>query len=59
MLKKYLEAIEEKGIKWEVVPPSNHHRNLAEKAIQMMKYSALGEGYNVLLLRYTRTEPQL
>ena len=34
---KYLKAIEEHGITWELVPPSNHRRNLAERAIQIGK----------------------
>ena len=34
---KYLKAIEEQGITWELVPPSNHRRNLAERAIQIGK----------------------
>jgi hypothetical protein len=34
---KYLKAIEDHGITWELVPPSNHRQNLAERAIQIGK----------------------
>ena len=33
----YLEQITKHGIEWEKVPPHNHRRNLAEKAIQTAK----------------------
>jgi hypothetical protein len=36
-LKAYLEAIESHGIEWQLVPPHNHRRNVAEKAIQTAK----------------------
>jgi hypothetical protein len=35
--KEYREAIEERGIAVELVPPDNHRRNLAERAIQTAK----------------------
>jgi hypothetical protein len=35
--KEYLKAIEKHGIEWELVPPDNHRRNLAEKGIQTAK----------------------
>ena len=33
----YLEAIGKQGLTWELAPPSNHRRNLAERAIQTGK----------------------
>jgi hypothetical protein len=35
--KAYSEAIESYGIEWELVPPHNHRRNVAEKGIQTAK----------------------
>lgn len=34
---KYLQVIEEEGIEWELVPPNNHQRNVAERGIQTAK----------------------
>jgi hypothetical protein len=33
----YLDTIEEQGLEWELVPPHNHRRNVAEQAIQIAK----------------------
>jgi hypothetical protein len=33
----YLEAIEEQGLEWELVPPNNHRRCIAERGIQTAK----------------------
>jgi hypothetical protein len=33
----YLDTIEEQGLEWELVPPHNHRRNVAERAIQTAK----------------------
>ena len=33
----YKEKIEEYGLKWELVPPTNHQRLVAEQAIQTAK----------------------
>jgi hypothetical protein len=30
----YLDAIEEQGLEWELVPPNNHRRCMAERGIQ-------------------------
>ena len=33
----YLDTIEEQGLEWELIPPHNHRRNVAERAIQTAK----------------------
>jgi hypothetical protein len=33
----FLDVIEENGLEWELVPPHNHRRNVAERAIQTAK----------------------
>jgi hypothetical protein len=35
--KEYLKTIEERGITWELAPPGNHRRNVAERMIQTGK----------------------
>jgi hypothetical protein len=36
-LRAFLDVIEENGLEWELVPPHNHRRNVAERAIQTAK----------------------
>ena len=37
ILQEYKEAIEENGMKFQLVPPNDHRRNIAKKAIQVFK----------------------
>lgn len=60
---EYIKAIEQRGLTWEKVPPHNHRRNIAEKAIETAKghivANATGCDQNFPMREWPKLLPQI